>query len=383
MHGVRSEFLDEGKRRARQYTARMNGSETDLNHFISPTDNEIVVYFIGKILWAKGFDRLLELEDFYKQCTGTYFAIDVYGSGPDEKVIKRAFHGRPIKSLIAIKDEKNETKKESETKIIGGGSDDSLNSDEIQGLAKIFDVSGFSGSIKTKTDSIEIDLPKSLYELRKKPIPAHFPGRVDHSLLNEQYKIFVNPSVSEVLCTTTAEALAMGKFVVIPVHPSNFFFMKFPNCLAYRDKMEFAASLRWALNHEPKPLTEELVHEFTWEAATERFIASAAITNFEARSRSKLGKSKIDERIAWFHNEIGKGVKGDVIRKVLGGGPVSDQVRYEMEKLEGFEVESESNHEVEYENFEEDQGLPVKLRASAFVKAMHSSVMRSLGQKKE
>lgn len=63
--------------------------------------------------------------------------------------------------------------------------------------------------------------------------------------------------MSEVLCTTVAEALAMGKFVLIADHPSNTFFTRFANCLVFRTREEFATQVNWALNHTPKKLTPE------------------------------------------------------------------------------------------------------------------------------
>jgi hypothetical protein len=64
------------------------------------------------------------------------------------------------------------------------------------------------------------DPPKSTYELRRAPIPARFLGVKDHALMRDfpAHKIFLNASVTEVLCTTTAEAPAMGKFALIPKH---------------------------------------------------------------------------------------------------------------------------------------------------------------------
>lgn len=249
---MRSEFIDEGMRRKENTANRETIARVD--ELSSPTN----VYFIGKLLWAKGFDQLLELQAFYKRCTGSYFAIDIYGSGPDEIEIENAFQGR--------------------SSLIRKGAPDGQSIPNEMGNDLSNDVpASILSKISETWKSYDLELPKSIHQFRRDSIPGKFGfGRVDHALL-KQYKIFVNPSVSEVLCTTTAEALAMGKFVIIPVHPSNSFFMKFPNCLCYRNNLEFAANLRWALSREPEPLSAELSHELTWEAATERFIEEAKI----------------------------------------------------------------------------------------------------------
>ncbi len=235
VHGIRKDFLDEGNRRA---------SDNNQN---SPNG----VYFIGKLLWAKGLDKLIDLEEAYKKITGDYFQIEIYGSGPESGEIRRAFVGRNRQGSFSSQ-----------------------------------------GSLSQLINEI----PKSRHEFRKEPIPASFPGRVDHALLTKDYKIFINPSITEVLCTTTAEALAMGKFVIIPVHPSNDFFLQFPNCLAYKRKDEFVEKLQFALANEPQPHSPLHYHTLTWEAATDRCIEASKITQREVHRRMRVGQKRIDQK---------------------------------------------------------------------------------------
>lgn len=395
VHGVRSNFWQEGVRRAEHLGS--SPWETGTNRSSTTTTE---VYFIGKLLWAKGLDLMLELEDYYKQYTGDYFAIDVYGNGPDQRAITRAFHGRrnsvnanPIKEaeIEALEDENdgwdadggvnedNSSNLEAEY-LSDGELKVALHVKAKQKIAKLKETIN-SVDIHDKTmeqfakikESINsVELPKTFAELRRQPIPATFPGRVDHGELKD-YKIFMNPSISEVLCTTTAEALAMGKFAIIPVHPSNTFFLQFPNCLAYRNKFEFVANLRWALTHDPEPLTEEQSRQFTWEAATDRFISASAITWKEALERERLGLAKLDDRIAWFHNEIGKGTTGDLLRKVLGAGPASNQVKYQKEKaVDATRDEDEETGDSEEE--EDESGFSRKFRRSSFARAISAAL---------
>jgi glycosyltransferase involved in cell wall biosynthesis len=440
VHGVREEFIATPDTQPIFLDTPLQ--MMDHNH--SETFAPVSMYFIGKLLWTKGLDLLLEYEEYYRQVTGDYFPVEIYGSGPDQEEMIRAYRGRWWKQQNNdqevnnnVKDGKDRSSRNVFVRLFAWvnsrrgmrkklqqqqqqrkfmASSEGMYNDVMEVIESIPEkvresLESLPSQARESFDQLSEDvtnakktmkrlpakarrvwnqwvqdlsttpIPKSLYELRKQPIPAGFPGRVDHAELKNRHKIFVNPSVSEVLCTTTAEALAMNKFAIIPLHPSNQFFLQFPNCLAYRNPYEFVANVQWALTHEPIPLSEDLARQFTWEAATDRFLQSAAITHREAQEREKLGRSKMDERIAWFHNELGKGAKGDILRNILGAGPVANQVKYlttttqqDLSREDDGEMEGdEFDEEGEEEEQEEDEGLSRKFHDSAFVKAIREA----------
>ncbi|CAM9762322.1 unnamed protein product, partial [Phaeothamnion confervicola] len=249
VHGVRERFLEVGDATSAVAAAAAAGAAGSF----SPFDRG--AYFVGKMLWEKGYDRLWELMVDFRDRLGDSFPVDLYGSGPEEREI----------------------------------------------LARAVNYS----------------------------LPVTHHGAKDHATLSE-YRVFVNPSVSEVLCTTVAEALAMGKWAVVARHPSNEFFYQFPNCLPFSDEEEFALAMLHALTNDPAPLLPSLRHALSWEAATERLIAASKVTVREARQR----RVDLDE-MAWaFHYHLGGGGRrGDMLRKVLQGGVISEQNAFTKEKF--------------------------------------------------
>ena len=236
VHGVRAGFLETGK----ELKQRLEASSASEDPVFGP-ESEASVYFIGKMLWSKGLGSLMELLKYAEESAGLKIKVDMYGGGPDQ---------------CAAKD---------------------------------------------RAKSLNLDMP--------------FHGPIDHAKLSFTHKashfvwrpicstlccvsnsfvalwlcisfhfeqIFINPSTSEVLCTTVAEALAMGKFVIVPSHPSNDFFAQFPNCLTYTSKEEFVGDLYYALTHSPEPLSEEYLYALSWQAATERLEAAGCIPQEES-----------------------------------------------------------------------------------------------------
>ncbi|KAF8395466.1 hypothetical protein HHK36_019412 [Tetracentron sinense] len=180
-------------------------------------------YFLGKMVWAKGYKELIDLLAKHKNDLEG-FKLDVFGNGEDAQ--------------------------------------------EVQCVAK------------------KLDLNLNFLNGR---------DHADDSL--HSYKVFINPSVSDVLCTATAEALAMGKFVICADHPSNEFFGSFPNCLTYKTPEDFVARVKEALANEPQPLTPEQRYNLSWEAATHRFMESSELESVLNKSESNAESSRGNRKI--------------------------------------------------------------------------------------
>jgi hypothetical protein len=79
VHGVQQDFI----------STTITSASSSQTSLASTTP----IYYIGKLLWVKGFHYLLDIEEQYRQNTGNYFPIDIYGAGPEEDDIKQSFLG--------------------------------------------------------------------------------------------------------------------------------------------------------------------------------------------------------------------------------------------------------------------------------------------------
>lgn len=170
------------------------------------------------------------------------------------------------------------------------------------------------------------------------------PGRDHADPLFHDYKVFLNPSTTDVVCTTTAEALAMGKIVVCANHPSNEFFKQFPNCWTYEGSSGFVEATRKALAEEPAPLNNAHRHELSWEAATERFLKVTELDQLAPKKLSKippknfmstslnLGRN-MEDASAYVH-QVASGFEAS--RRMFGAVPGTLQPDEELRKELGL-----------------------------------------------
>jgi len=144
-----------------------------------------------------------------------------------------------------------------------------------------FAVDGFGSG----ADAEEIQaMVQTLNEERKTDHPVmNMSAGLDHADKHfDQYKVLLNPSTTEMLCTVTAEALALGKRVVLPDHSSNAYFKaNFADRCHFFDLQElgsFEAALQAALGAEgPTPLPAEAEEKLRWQTASERFYDASQV----------------------------------------------------------------------------------------------------------
>lgn len=95
------------------------------------------------------------------------------------------------------------------------------------------------------------------------------------------YKTYISCSVSDKSCGATNEAIAMGKFVIIPRHPSNEFFYRYENVLLFENEREFAGCIQHTLTHNPVPLSPSELEQFSWKKATRLLLSKFMSLNID------------------------------------------------------------------------------------------------------
>lgn len=92
-----------------------------------------------------------------------------------------------------------------------------------------------------------------------------------------QYRVMLNPSKSEVLCTATADALVSGRHVVLPECPGNLPFHAYPNAHFYDDLDGAVAALRHAVASDPEPPVAAR-RDFDWMEACRKLAGLSGLT---------------------------------------------------------------------------------------------------------
>jgi hypothetical protein len=72
----------------------------------------------------------------------------------------------------------------------------------------------------------------------------------------------------------------------LPFSASNDFFNQFQNCLSYVSKKGCVEKVKWALENDPQPLSDEEKYKLMWEGANERLFKSSAMTETQAKDRN-------------------------------------------------------------------------------------------------
>ncbi|MEI2385484.1 hypothetical protein [Breoghania sp. JC706] len=91
------------------------------------------------------------------------------------------------------------------------------------------------------------------------------------------YRVMLNPSRSEVLCTATADALVAGRHVVLPDCPGNLPFRAYPNAHFYDDPEGAAVALHKAMATLPE-IPEKARRDFDWMRACGRLAELGGLT---------------------------------------------------------------------------------------------------------
>ena len=197
-------------------------------------------YYVGKALWAKGYTELVAL------------------LAPDPgwaEAARAAREAPPTPGSVA-----------EEWGPADEGVEDLPRAVEKGGSAEILPPSVDAFGSGEDADAVREAAAAGRVPLTLRPGRDH----LDPSL--RSYRVFVNPSTSDVVATTSAEALALGRWLVCPIHPCNEFFSGFRACLRYGDAAGFRTQLCRALSRPPPRLSAEERASLTWSAATRRFL---------------------------------------------------------------------------------------------------------------